>query len=355
MDFALSPDQDSLRDLTRQILTDACTQQRLKGVAAHESGTDLVLWQALAAAGLVAIGLPTAAGGGGYGWLETAIVLSEVGRVAAPVPGLAVMAMAAPALAAVHGQHPELLAGVVTGEQVVTAAVHEPVGDPWAPATTVTDGYLSGTKVCVAHGLLASRFVVTATDGMYVVESAAAGVGIERQDTTSGVPDAMITFENAPAVRIGGITEMYALLQRAQSAACVMVAASCQTALALTAEYARSRHQFDRAIASFQAVSQRAGDAYIDTEAVRLTAWQAAWRLDRGMPCDEALLTAKFWAAEGGWRVLHAAHHVHGGVGVDRDYPLHRHFLHHKQLELQLGSATPSLQRLGAILANTPV
>ncbi len=355
MDFALSPDQEALRDLARQILTDACTQQRLKDVAAQESGTDLALWKALATAGLVAINLPSAAGGGGYGWLEAAIVLSEIGRVAAPVPGLAVMAMAGPALAAVHDQHPELLTGVVAGEQVVTAAVHEPVGDPWAPATTATDGHLFGTKVCVPNGVLASRFVVTAADGLYVVESTAAGVVIERQDTTSGIPDAMITFDRAPAVRIGGNTEVHALLRRVQSAACVMVAASCQTALALTAEYARTRHQFDRAIASFQAVSQRVGDAYIDTEAVRLTAWQAAWRLDREMPCDEALCTAKFWAAEGGWRVMHAAHHVHGGVGVDRDYPLHQHFLNHKQLELQLGSATPSLQRLGAILANTPV
>ena len=89
-------------------------------------------------------------------------------------------------------------------------------------------------------------------------------------------------------------------------------------------------------------------------EAVRLTAWQAAWRLDRGLPCDEALFTAKFWAAEGGWRVMHAAHHLHGGVGVDRDYPLHRHFLNHKQLELLVGSATPSLRHLGALLAGTP-
>jgi alkylation response protein AidB-like acyl-CoA dehydrogenase len=134
-----------------------------------------------------------------------------------------------------------------------------------------------------------------------------------------------------------------------------MIAASCQTALALTAEYTRARTQFDRTIASFQAVSQRAGDAYIDTEGVKLTAWQAAWRLDQGLPSDEALLTAKFWAAEGGWRVMHAAHHLHGGVGVDRDYPLHRHFLNHKQLELQVGSATPSLLRLGRILADTPV
>lgn len=351
MDFSFTPDQEALRGLAAQIVGDVCTPEHKRSVSATESGTDLQLWTALADAGLVGIHLPESAGGGGYGWLEAAIVLAEVGRVAAPVPALAVMALAAPALVG----HPQFLEGVAAGATIVTAAMHEPVGDVWAPTTTVTDGRITGTKVCVAHGLLASRFVVTAADGLYVVDAGAEGVSVDREDTTSGVPDAMVTFAGASAQRIGGSDAVEALLMRAQSAACVMIAASCQSALGLTAEYARTRQQFDKAIATFQAVSQRAGDAYIDTEAVRLTAWQAAWRLDRGMPCAAELLTAKFWASEGGWRVMHAAHHLHGGVGVDRDYPLHQYFLNHKQLELLVGSATPSLQRLGGLLANEPV
>jgi 3-oxocholest-4-en-26-oyl-CoA dehydrogenase beta subunit len=351
MDFSLTADQIELRDLARRIIADACTPDHLVSVATTESGTDLDLWRALADAGIVSIGLPEEAGGGGYGWLETAIVLHELGRAAAPVPGLAVMALGAPALAA----HSDLLDGVGTGTTIVTAAIHEPVGDPWSPTTEFSDGALTGTKLCVPHGLLAERFVVSATDGLYLVEADAPGVTVERQDTTSGVPDAMLAFESAPARRIGDIDDLAALLRRGMSAAALMVAGACEAALALTADYAVSRTQFDKPIASFQAVSQRAGDAYIDTEAVRLTAWQAAWRLAEGVPADEALLSAKFWAAEGGWRVVHAAQHVHGGVGVDRDYPLHRHFLAHKQLELFLGSATPTLQRLGRVLADTPV
>ena len=93
------------------------------------------------------------------------------------------------------------------------------------------------------------------------------------------------------------------------------------------AEYTKTREQFGKPIATFQAVGQRAADAYVDAEAVRLTAWQAAWRLSEGLPADDELATAKYWAAEGGQRVVHAAVHLHGGVGVDRDYPLHRYFL----------------------------
>jgi alkylation response protein AidB-like acyl-CoA dehydrogenase len=354
MDFSFSEDQEELRALTRRIVTDRCTPEHLRAIAETDSGTDLDLWRSLAEAGVVGISLPEAAGGAGLAWLETAIVLDEIARAAAPVPGLAVMALAAPALA----HRPDLLEGVADGTSIVTAAIHEPVGDPWAPAASVSDGRLTGTKVCVPHGLLADRFVVTATGpdgvGLYLVAAGAPGVTTQRQDTTSGVPDALVEFDAAPAERIGGREELDDLLRRGMSAAAVMTAAACAEALRLTAGYAVEREQFDKPIAAFQAVSQRVGDAYIDTEAVRLTAWHAAWRLDRGLPADEALLSAKFWAAEGGWRVVHAAQHVHGGVGVDRDYPLFRYFLMHKQLELLLGSATPTLQRLGRTLAGGP-
>jgi alkylation response protein AidB-like acyl-CoA dehydrogenase len=129
----------------------------------------------------------------------------------------------------------------------------------------------------------------------------------------------------------------------------------CAEAVRLTAEYTKTREQFGRPIATFQAVGQRAADAFIDTEAVRLTAWQAVWRLSAGLPAEEQVAVAKFWTAEGGQRVVHAAQHLHGGMGVDRDYPLHRYFLWAKQLELGLGGGTRSLLDLGARIAEEPV
>ena len=349
MDFNFTSDQDDLRGLARQILTDVCTPEHLKAIAATDSGFDMDLWRSMAAAGLVGIELPSSddVGGGGLGFIETCIVLEECARVAAPVPGLAVMALAVGALAA----RPDLLAGVADGSTIVTAALHEGVGDPSVPYTVVTDGRLSGEKVCVPAGLAACCFVVSAADGLYLVDAGAEGVSIERQDTTTGIPEARVTFTSAPAEKIGDLAALAALIERASTAAAVMVSGHCAAAVALTATYVKTRQQFDRPIASFQAVSQRTADAYIDTEGVRLTSWQAAWRLAEGRPAAEQVLTAKFWAAEGGQRVVHAAQHLHGGFGVDRDYPLHRHFLNVKQLELFLGSATPSLAKLGRILA----
>ncbi len=122
---------------------------------------------------------------------------------------------------------------------------------------------------------------------------------------------------------------------------CSVQAGVCEAALRLTARYTSERSQFNAPIATFQAVAQRMADAYIDTEAVRLTAWQAAWRLDQELPAADALAVAKFWAAHGGQRVVHAAQHLHGGIGVDTDYPVHRCFRWAKALELALGRDHP--------------
>jgi len=368
MDFSFSDDQSALQDLARRILTEATSVERVRTAMASADGFDHDLWRAMADAGLVGIGLPESVGGGGLGFLETCIVLEEVGRTAAPVPALAVMALGAPALAEFGGD----LDGVTSGERIVTAALTEAVGDPRSPLTACVDGHLVGEKICVPAGTVADTFVVSASpqlfgdidrrtvdnaeeldegDGLYVVDAGAPGLTVERQDTTSGVPEARLTLDGVPAVRLAGAEGVRWLVERAQAAMAVTMAGVCEAALRLTAEYAKSRVQFDRPIASFQAVSQRVGDAYIDTEAVRLTAWQAAWRIATGRPHAEQVAVAKFWAAEAGQRVVHAAQHVHGGVGVDRDYPLHRYFLLAKQLELGLGSATPSLAHLGRLIA----
>ena len=145
------------------------------------------------------------------------------------------------------------------------------------------------------------------------------------------------------------------LVSRATVGVCAVQAGVLERALELTAEHARSREQFGRPIGSFQAVAQRLADAYIDVEAVGLTLWQAAWLLAEGRPgdpeVDAAVASAKFWAADAGHRVAHTAVHVHGGLGIDTSYPLHRYFVAAKRAEFTLGGATAQLRRLGDILA----
>jgi alkylation response protein AidB-like acyl-CoA dehydrogenase len=144
------------------------------------------------------------------------------------------------------------------------------------------------------------------------------------------------------------------LVDRATVGLCALQLGVVERALEMTAEYARTRVQFGRPIGEFQAVAQRLADAYIDVEGIRLTMWQAAWRLAAGLPCEAELGAAKFWAADGGHRVAHTAVHVHGGVGIDVDYPLHRYFVAAKHCEFALGAATVHLRRIGAALTSTP-
>jgi alkylation response protein AidB-like acyl-CoA dehydrogenase len=353
MDFSFSSDQQDLRELAAKILSDATTLERTKQVVADRDGFDRDLWAALAEAGIVGISLPESVGGAGLGFLETCIVLEEVGRTAAPIPALAVMGLAAPALAEFGAT--DALEGVAAGTRIVTAALTEAVGDAHAPATSATGGKLTGEKVCVPAGLDAAAIVVSANDGLYLVDPSAAGVTVEREDTMLGAPTARLVLSNADATKLAGPEGLTWLLERAITAECVTMSGVANTALDLTASYVKEREQFNRAIATFQAVSQRAADTYIRKEAIKLTAWQAAWRIDAGVPAAAQVDAAKYWAAQGGQDVLLAAHHLHGGVGVDRDYPLYRYFLLAKQLELDLGSETPTLVHLGALIADTPV
>ncbi len=141
------------------------------------------------------------------------------------------------------------------------------------------------------------------------------------------------------------------LLPRATVALCAMELGVAGRALAMTASYTSTRQQFERPIATFQAVSQRAADAFVDVESIRVATWQAAWRLSAGKPAEEAVSVAKFFAAEAGARVVYAAQHLHGGMGFDVEYPLYRYYLMSKQIELTLGSASVHVARLGRAFA----
>jgi len=351
MDFSLTPDQEELRALVARVLTDRCTMEHLKEVE-DGSGVDLDLWRELAELGIVGIAMPEADGGAGLGWTEIAVVLEEVGRHVAQVPAVPVMAMAAPFLA----QHaPKHLTGLASGERIVTCALHDLLGDVHSPSLVAEGSVLEGVKTNVPFGTVADGFIVSAVDGIYYLDASTPGVTVERQDATDGIPDAKVTFAGAPAERIAGPEALSALIDAGWTGQSLVMSGVTAKSVAIMSEYVKERVQFDRQIATFQAVAQRAADARIDSDAINLTAWQAAVALADGEDATLHAASAKYWAAEGGASVVRACVHLHGGVGVDRDYPLHRYYLWAKKQELQLGGTTQSLLQLGRALADTPV
>jgi alkylation response protein AidB-like acyl-CoA dehydrogenase len=392
MDFSYSEEQEAVRQLATRILGDRATHERLKEVEAAGAGTDegpfdRDLWRELAGAGLLGIHLDESFGGAGLDFVAACLVIEAAGRTAAYVPVVETMVYGALPVArfGTDAQRAAWLPGVVSGDVVLTAAMAELVGDvilpggaePATTASAEADGsgswVLDGVKACVPAAFVADALLVPATckaedgsvagAGVFIVDAHVDGLTMTQQATTTGRPEAIVELSG---VRLGadrllgggqadGAAVIDSITEHAITALCVLESGACAAALDLTAEYTKTRVQFEKPIATFQAVGQRAADAYVDTEAIRLTAWQAASRLAAGLPSTAEVAVAKYWAAEGGQRVVHAASHLHGGVGVDRDYPLHRYFLLTEQVELTLGSASDSLRRLGRVLADEPV
>jgi 3-oxocholest-4-en-26-oyl-CoA dehydrogenase beta subunit len=378
VNFTQNESQRELALLSRRILTDRLTPERLAAAEAGGDRFDPALWASLAGAGVLSAGLPESLGGAGLGLLEQCSVLAELGRAVAPVPYLASIVLGAGALAAfgTPDQQRRWAVPAGRGELILTAALPEEDGDdprvPSAGAERVErdeeagGGWLlSGVKTAVFAAPLAALLLVPAAtaDGpaVFLVAPGDAGVTVERQQVTGGGSVGRVTLRGA---RLGDDRVLGGpaagrditgwLVAHGTVGLCALQLGVVERALELTSAYARDRVQFGRPIGSFQAVTQRLADAYIDVEAVRLTMWQAAWRLAAGLPCATEVATAKFWAADAGHRVAHTAVHVHGGVGIDMDYPLHRYFTAAKRAEFALGGATSQLRRIGAALAREP-
>ncbi len=372
MDFSLTQPQDELSALCRRILGDHATPARLAELEQAGSGFDPELWADLAAAGVLGATLPSDAGGDGYGLAEQCSILTEVGRAVAPAPFLATVVLGAGAIArfGTPEQCQRWAAPAAAGNLVLTAALAEPCGDdPLSPGTRATRSgkawHLDGAKTTVPAGAHAGLYLVPArTDqgtAVYCIQPDDPGVSVQPQQVVFGPGAAQLTLDGTELAgdrllggpgNDGGTEVVQWLASRATIGLCALQLGVTERALELTAEHARSRQQFGRPIGAFQAVAQRLADAYIDVEAIRLTMWQAAWRLEAGLPCEEEIATAKFWAADAGHRVAHTAVHIHGSVGIDTSHMLHRYFAAAKRNEFALGGATAQLRRLGAALAS---
>ena len=368
MDFALTEEHEAVQDLAAQILADATTPERLSAV---EDGFDRRAWAALAEAGLLGVALPEAVGGSGLGFLGAHLVLEQVGATAAAVPFWETVVLGALPLAVFGsaGQQ-EVLADVLAGNLLLTAALAEDgATDPAAPRTQAItrDGggwELIGAKTNVPAGAVAGLLLVSAatadgTTGVWLVPADAHGVEVRAQEVIDETAYAEIVLDGVkvgPDALLGepGADVLDWLLLHGAAGLASLTAGICTAVVRLSADYTSRREQFGRPVATFQAVAQRMADAFIDAEGATLTALQAAWRLTEGLPAGDEVAIAKWWAAEASHRVIHAAHHVHGGVGVDREYPLHRYFGKAKQAEFQFGGATTHLLRLGASLAAEP-
>jgi len=368
VDFDFSDEQQSIRELAHEIFAGEIDADRLKEIERGDEWFDRALWAELAEANLLGTVVPEEHGGLGFGVEELCALLEAQGRALAPVP-LHPTATAALAIArfGTAAQQAAWLPGVASGEIVLALALDDAGSvDPERPATRAErdgDGFrLTGTKRFVPAAHLASRIVVAATadDGaaLFLLDPKAAGVTASAQRSSTGEPLTELSLDGARVADdgpLGGGAEAARWLHTlATLGLCAIQIGVSERALEITTGYVREREQFGGPIGAFQAVQHRCADGYIDLESIRWTTWRAVSRLARGLDVAREAAVAKFWAADGGSRIAGSAQHLHGGIGVDVDYPIHRHFLWTKALEFRLGGATPTLVRLGRDLAAHP-
>ncbi len=364
MDFTTTEAANDLGGLARSIVDSVCTPDRQRELDKLDERFDRDLWAKLIDADILSTAAPESLSGGGFGVLEETAVLVALGRQIAAVPYLESVVLAAGALAKYGSEalQQDWAAPAVRGEKILTVALEGEMGLGPVQAQSVGDGFLlTGSRALVGYGPVADGFLVPAeTDSgthVFLIAADDPGVAVSSLDTTGhgSVGHLELSSAEVDASRIVGGEEVVSwLTTRGTLGRSAFQLGVLERALELTAQYAREREQFDRPIGSFQAVGQRLADAYIDIKGLRLTLTQAAWRLSEDLPADLEVGTAAFWAAEAGHRVAHTTVHIHGGVGIDIDHPVHRYFLAAKQTEFAVGGATGQLLRIGRELAETP-
>jgi alkylation response protein AidB-like acyl-CoA dehydrogenase len=345
VDFSLDESQRAVAGLAREIVA--------------QEPEPSALWKAMVQAGLLTLAVPESLGGAGLGVVESALVLTEVGRHPVLVPALSTLALGVlPVVRAGTAEQQRAVLGPVVEEgAVLTAALHEPSAPltecPRTSAEPAGTGWVvSGTKIGVPYAATAHRILVPATMpggevAVLLVDPAAPGVTLHRAPTSSGAPEYALVMDRVPSPAVLGAGALRELHACAVAGASAMGDGVLAGALDLTTTHVRSREQFGRPLATFQAVAQQVADVYIAARTLHLAARAACWRLGAGREAGADLDVAAYWLAHEAPAALQMCQHLHGGLGVDVTYPLHRHYAWGKDLARFVGGVEHGIERLG--------
>jgi 3-oxo-4-pregnene-20-carboxyl-CoA dehydrogenase alpha subunit len=334
MDFDLSAEQQAVADVVTSVMERDLT------------------WAALAEGGVTALAVPERLGGDGVGLAEVGTVLTEVGRHGAITAALATLGFGVVPLLdlASEEQQDRFLAGVAKGG-VLSAALNEPGRAlPDRPATNFAGGRLSGTKVAVGYAESADWLVVTADNAVVVVSPKADGVRLVRTRTSNGSEEYTVTFDDVAVADSDVLTGASAA--RVNQLALAMIGAYADGlvagALRLTADYVANRKQFGKPLSTFQTVAAQLAEVYIASRTINLASKAVIWELSEGRDAASDLEVLGYWLASQAPPVMQICHHLHGGMGMDITYPMHRYYATIKDLTRLLGGPSYRLDLVGA-------
>ena len=360
LDLDFTAEQDMLRDMVRGLCSEMSPLERVRELEDDPDGVARDLWQSFGELGLCGLMVPESAGGSGMSLIDGVVLYEELGRSLAPLPHFVscVLATGAIAEAGTSAQQEELLSGIASGQTIATVGWLEP-GGGYKPrgvqltARTDGDGWmLDGTKAHVPFATAADPLVVLArtSDGdtdidLFVVPANSPGLSLDQRMSISSDTQYLASFD-AVAVpgtaRLGGpdgpLGTGWAAWDRAMQAGAILAAAQAvggaAYALEVTVEYAKTRRQFNKALAEFQALSHYLADARTALDGARLLVCEAAWAHTTGRSVERLAPMAKLFACRTYRDITAMCQQVFGGIGFTLEYDIQLYFRRAKQLQL---------------------
>jgi len=364
MDFALSEEQEMLRNSARDFLTKECPKTLVREMEADEKGYSPKLWKGMADLGWMGLVFPEQYGGSGLTILDLSVLIEELGRALVPGPflstvvycGLAIMA------AGTDQQKKEFLPRIAKGDMMLALALTEPSAS-WDPAgievKAVAEGdhfVISGTKLFVSDAHLASHLLCVArtNDGknkengitLFLVDAKSPGITLNPLKTIASDKQFEVVFNKVKVPKkdvLGEVDHGWKaikdLLRKATLAQCALMVGGAQAVLEMTVQYAKDRVQFGKPIGSFQAIQHKCANMATDVDGCRFITYEAAWRLAEGLPCDLEIAMAKAWVSEAYRRTCAEGHQIHGGIGFIKDHDMQLFYRRAKASELMFGDA----------------
>jgi alkylation response protein AidB-like acyl-CoA dehydrogenase len=363
MDFSLTEEQEMLRTMARDFLATECPKDMVKEMVKDEKGYPPELWKKMADLGWMGLIIPEEYGGTGYGFLDLTVLLEETGRgcLCGPLFSTIVGSIALME-AANDDQKKELLPQVANGEVIVTLALTEPSARYEPDAVSVKaapsgDEYvIEGTKLFISDAHVANHMIVVArtteasdpAEGitLFLVDAKSPGISVTSLVTIVGDKQCEVIFDKVkvPAKNILGEKDkgwpiIESVLQKATVGLCAQMVGGAQQVLEMSVDYAKERVQFGRPIGSFQAIQHHCANMAVDVEGCRFITYQAAWKLNEGLPAVKEVAMAKAWCSDAFRRVASLGHQIHGGIGFIEDHDMPLYFKRAKAWELLLGDA----------------
>lgn len=370
MNFAFTEEQELLRETARRFLDDKVPSEVVRKLMESHDGYDPAHWSEVAQMGWQAMAIPEKYGGAGFSFLETIVLMEEMGRSLIPIPFLSTVILSSNLLLELGSEEQKkaYLPAIAAGESVWAMALTEPAGR-WdaagveATATPQGDGWtISGTKSYVVDGHVADHLLIVARTGeqtselsVFIVDADATGLQatkVESMDQTRSLAQVVLeAVEVEGAALVGPAGEAWPAIETVLDIAAVALAAEqvggAQTCLDMAVEYAKVRIQFGRPIGSFQAIKHKCADMLVQVESAKSAAYYAGWATaERNEEFAIVAPLAKSYCSEAYFMCAAENIQIHGGIGFTWEHDAHLYFKRAKSSELMFGDPTYHRSRL---------